>query len=75
MAVGDQNRAKQNWKDIFRSMGFVPTALSGMDGRIEDIHIATIDHPILGVSVTATHIGGRSGDGGEWEEQIIQYGT
>ena len=40
--------------------GFLPTEYGGMKGRLEDIEISAIEHPLMGVSVTASHMDSRS---------------
>ena len=60
MAEGDDCSKTYNWKDLLTTFRFVPTEYGGMKGRIEDIEISAIEHPLKGVSVTATQFGGRS---------------
>jgi hypothetical protein len=53
------NEQTQDWKSIFKSLGFVPSEFGAMMGRVDGIDISAIEDPLRGVCVTATHIGPR----------------
>jgi hypothetical protein len=49
-----------DWKDRFAELGFRPTDPGGMRGRLQDINIIAVPHPLKGLCLTGNHYNGRS---------------